>query len=160
MLVQHWEHVSIQTNDNSYCLRTRKGNNRRHDASTCIYHQKEDTCWIAVDSSNKLTLAAPCHPTGADPWSPLHCFSLYTAEDLWATPWAETPRTETKTFTMVSSLLLSLQCRYRRLCDKPNECLHRRLLLYTQRKKMYKCFLSAYINFLFYSAFTETENCV
>lgn len=35
--------------------------------------------------------------------SPLHCFSLYTAEDLWAKPWAEIPRTDLETFTKVSS---------------------------------------------------------
>lgn len=59
---------------------------------------------LTCSSSNKLTLIAPYLPTGADPWSPLHCFSLYTAEDLWAKPWAETRRTRIKTSTTVSSL--------------------------------------------------------
>lgn len=58
---------------------------KKPQKARCIYllpKRGQLTCWIVLHSSNKLTLIAPYLPTDADPWSPLHCFSLYTAEDL------------------------------------------------------------------------------
>ena len=115
------------------------------------------TCWIAVHSSNKLTLIAPYLPTGVDPWSPLHCFSLYTVEDLWAKPWAAIPRrTDLKNIykDLFSTGLLHV-CRCRRLCNEKRVCIWSYFSIH-KGKKCTNVFQVLELNSYFTATFNNT----